>query len=198
VLNGNHEIMNAAGDLRYVTPGGFEDFKHYGPAKTDDPALQKLPEALRGRAVAFRPGGPYAMILARRPLIAQVGGTLFAHGGILPHHAKTGPAAINAAVADWLRGHAELPATLRGEDTPHWSRHYSDDTDATDCQLLRETLTLLGADRMVVGHTVQPGGPNAACDGKVWRIDVGLAAHYGGKPAVLEIRGDTVRVLTAP
>lgn len=196
VLNGNHELMNVAGDLRYVTAGGFEDFKTYGPAVTDDPALARLPEALRGRAVAFRPGGPYALILARRPLIAQVGDTVFVHGGVLPHHAKNGPEAINTAVAAWIRGEAPLPSYLQGEDSPHWSRHYSQAPDAADCRLLDETLAALGAARMVVGHTVQPGGPTAACDGKVWRVDVGLAAHYGGKPAVLEIKGATVRPLT--
>lgn len=195
VLNGNHELMNVAGDLRYVTAGGFEDFKSYGPAVTDDPTLARLPEALRGRAVAFRPGGPYALILARRPLIAQVGDTLFAHGGVLPHHAKEGPGALNAAAAAWMRGEASLPASLRGEDSPHWSRHYSQDPDAADCRLLEETLAMLGVTRMVVGHTVHLEGPSPACDGKVWRVDVGLAAHYGGKPAVLEIKGATVRPL---
>ena len=48
---------------------------------------------------------------------------------------------------------------------------------------------------MVVGHTVQREGITSACDEKVWRIDVGLARLYKGKPAVLEIRGDTVRKL---
>lgn len=197
VLNGNHELMNAHGDLRYVTAGGFADFAQYGPAKTDDPALARLPEALRGRAVAFRPGGPYALILAQRPLIAQVGDTIFVHGGILPHHAKNGIEHYNAAYAKWLRGEGPLHASLRSADTPQWIRHYSDDPDASDCGLLADTLDMLQAKRMVVGHTVQKGGASSACDGKVWRIDVGMSAHYGGMPAALEIKGDAVDVLTA-
>ena len=48
---------------------------------------------------------------------------------------------------------------------------------------------------MVVGHTVQKNGINAACDGRVWRIDVGMAAFYGGTVQVLEIRGDEIDVL---
>ena len=50
---------------------------------------------------------------------------------------------------------------------------------------------------MVVGHTVQSGGVTSACDDRVWRIDVGLARHYGGRTEALEIRGDEVRVLRA-
>jgi hypothetical protein len=48
---------------------------------------------------------------------------------------------------------------------------------------------------MVVGHTVQDAGITAYCGGRLWCIDVGLAAHYGGVPEVLEIRGDVVRSL---
>jgi hypothetical protein len=29
----------------------------------------------------------------------------------------------------------------------------------------------------------------------VWRIDVGLARHYGGSPAVLEIESGTPRII---
>ena len=43
---------------------------------------------------------------------------------------------------------------------------------------------------MVVGHTVQQAGITSACDGAVWRIDVGLASHYGGPIEVLELVPD--------
>jgi hypothetical protein len=48
---------------------------------------------------------------------------------------------------------------------------------------------------MVVGHTVQRTGITSFCGGRVWGIDVGLAAHYGGRPAVLEINDNRVRGL---
>ena len=53
----------------------------------------------------------------------------------------------------------------------------------------------LGAKRMVVGHTVQPQGMNAACDGALWRSDVGLAKLYGGPIQVLAIEGGTATVV---
>jgi hypothetical protein len=79
--------------------------------------------------------------------------------------------------------------------SPVWSRHYSDAPDWEDCLLLFETLDALGAARMVVAHTVQTQGITSACEEKVWRVDVGLAAYYGGLPAALEIVGDQVKVL---
>jgi hypothetical protein len=61
--------------------------------------------------------------------------------------------------------------------------------------VLSETLAMIPAKRMVVGHTVQRNGINAACGDAVWRIDVGLSKVYGGKPQVLEIAGDAVKAL---
>jgi len=76
-------------------------------------------------------------------------------------------------------------------------RDYSDGTPSADhCAELGRVLGALSAQRMVVGHTVQQQGINSACDGKVWRIDVGLSRFYGGKPSVLEIQGEQVRALT--
>jgi hypothetical protein len=97
----------------------------------------------------------------------------------------------------WLRGGLpRYPDILLARDGPVWDRHFSDETDAEDCALLDQTLAHLGAARMVMGHTVQEQGINAACDGRAWRIGVGLAAHYGGPTEVLEIAGDSVRVLS--
>jgi hypothetical protein len=48
---------------------------------------------------------------------------------------------------------------------------------------------------MVLGHTVHTEGIVNNCDGKVWCIDVGMAAYYNGHPEVLEIVGDTVKPL---
>ena len=49
--------------------------------------------------------------------------------------------------------------------------------------------------RLVIGHTVQEQGINSACDGRVWRIDVGMSKYYDGQVQVLELRGDVVKVL---
>jgi hypothetical protein len=209
-LLGNHELMNARGDLRYVTDGGFADFTdavEYDPGdslEVWDRASGTFTSALlsdfephqRARMAAFMPGGPYARLLARRQVILQIGDNVFVHGGVLPDHVAYGIDEINAAAQAWLRGEADLPAVLSGPDSPQWTRLYSRDPDAAACGVLEEVLTRLKARRMVMGHTRQESGIAGACDAHAWRIDVGLAEYYGGPMQVLEIVGDSVRVIT--
>lgn len=193
-LVGNHEIMNIQLDLRYVTEGGFEDFADT-PFDPDDPAFADVPDEYRGRVAAFRPGGPWAIRLAEFPVAIVLDGTLFVHGALEPQHAALGIETLNLETARWMRGEAAEPEFIRGPDSPVWSRDYSTEPDAAACAELAESLRLVGAERMVVGHTVQREGITSACDERVWRIDVGLADYYGGATEVLEIVGDEVRVL---
>ena len=49
-------------------------------------------------------------------------------------------------------------------------------------------LDLLGARRLVVGHTPQSQGMNECFGGQVWRADVGMSSGVlGARPQVLEI-----------
>ena len=195
MLNGNHEVMNVAGDLRYVTPGGFADFADVEGLDLSSPVLQRVPEAARPRMAAFMPGGPYAKVLATKLVIAKVGDSAFVHGGVLPHHVEYGIDAINEQTAGWMRGERDAPDVLSNDDAPIWTRSYSQ--GAADCATLDKALAAMDVARIVVGHTVQKSGVTSACDDKVWRIDVGMAAHYGGKPAVLEITKAGVKVIAA-
>ncbi|AUX29353.1 MULTISPECIES: metallophosphoesterase [Sorangium] len=200
-LNGNHEVMNVQLDFRYVTEGGFKDFEDVPGLDASSPRLAPVPAPARARAAAFFPGGVYAKKLAARDVIITVGDTVFAHGGVLPSHTRYGVARINREVRAWMEGKSpSAPAVIAAEDGPVWARLYSTDPAPTPgsspCAALDQTLAAMSAKRMVVGHTVQRNGITSACGDKVWRIDVGMAAHYGGKPAALEIAGDTVRILT--
>jgi hypothetical protein len=193
-LLGNHETMNVGLDFRYVTDGGWADFETI-EYDDNDPQLAEYPAAQRGRVAAFRPGGPYAMMLSGHNLTMMVGDTVFVHGGILPAHAQAGLQQINEDVQTWIRGDgAEPDEWTHSDSSPVWTRGYSSGTEASDCATLTETLEILGASRMVVGHTVQDSA-NPACDGKVWRMDVGMAAHYGGSPAALEVKDGVVTLL---
>jgi len=195
VLNGNHELMNAYLDYRYVTDEGWTDFEDESGAIELDSVLASTDRGRRGRIAAVRPGGPVARRLAERNLFVIVGRTLFTHGGVLPEHVDMGLDPMNEAVRDWLRGEAEQPEWVRGDLSPVWNRLYSDEPTSDACDTLDRVLDRLGVDRMVVGHTIQDAGITAYCGGRVWCIDVGMAAHYGGRPEVLEIRGDVVRGL---
>jgi hypothetical protein len=196
-LLGNHELMNARGDLRYVTDGGFTDFVDAVEYDPDDPRLAEFEPHERARMAALLPGGPYAHLLAQRKLILQVGDNLFVHGGVLPHHVAYGIERINREAQMWLRGEADRPEVLQGSESPQWTRLYSDEPDTQTCEVLADVLNGLGAARIVMGHTVQKKGISSACDSRAWRVDVGMAAHYGGHVEVLEIIGDSVSVLRA-
>jgi len=195
VLNGNHELMNAYLDLRYVTEEGFADFQEAFPVTEPDSLLRTFEPSRRSRAAAFRPGGPVALRLARRNTAVIIGDNLFVHGGILPEQVDRGLERMNEAIRSWLRGEEPQPEWVRGESSPVWSRHYSSRPDEEDAALLDEVLDRLDVERMVVGHTVQDGGVAAYCDARVWCIDTGMAEHYGGPIRALEIMGDRVRVL---
>ncbi|MCC6528482.1 MAG: metallophosphoesterase [Polyangiaceae bacterium] len=198
-LLGNHELMNAALDFRYVASASFAAFVGVPGADPALPALARLPEPERARAAAFRPGGPYAVRLARRPLYAVVGDSVFVHGGLTPKHVRYGLERLGLEVATWLRGEGPGPPALAiADDGPVWLRRYSAAPDSEDCRVLADTLAALDARRMVVGHTVQRGGVSSACDERVWRIDVGLSASYGGKPGALAIEADRVTVIAEP
>jgi hypothetical protein len=174
-LLGNHELMNAAGDFRYVTPGGARDFGG-------------------DRKAALAPGGAWAKKLATHDEIAIVGDSVLSHAGVLADWADKLDAE-NLAVRCWLDGQAREPApSLVNDDSPVWTRVYGVE-GAVDCGELDKVLATLGAKRMIVAHTVQAHGITSACGDKLWRIDVGLAKLYGGPIEVLEVVGDRAKVL---
>ena len=162
VLNGNHETMNVALNFSYVTKGGFEDFDDV-PHEPDDDLLVQYPVDQKGRVSAFRPGGIYAKVLAGHNTIQVVGENVFVHGGVLPDHVTYGIKEINAEISDWMNNKTKASQHISGDTCPVWSRHYSYDVDDADCQLAAKMLAMLGAKRIVVAHTVQSSGINAAC-----------------------------------
>ena len=194
-LLGNHELMNAAGDFRYVTRGGFLDFQ-------DVPglALERFadaPELARARLAAFAvqpSAGPYARILSGQDTVRIVGDTVFSHAGVTEAWAPL-VAAVNLENRCFLAGAvAALPRALTDDSGPVWTRQWG--LGEADCAALGRALAALGVRRMVVGHTTQPQGITSACDGALWRIDVGLGAAYGGPIEVLEIDERGARALT--
>ncbi len=202
-LLGNHEIMNAQGDFRYVDEDSCDAFADIDEAllDMDHPSLQTeiCPNSLActKRCAAFLPGAPYANLLSQLGVTAIVEDNLFAHGGVLPKHVEYGLDNINSETSLWLQGKGEENG-MAGDDSDSiaWLRDFSDGiVSDEDCDVLEETLDALGMTRLVVGHTVQMI-PNSDCDGLVWRIDVGMCEYYGGITRVIEILGSsTVNIL---
>ncbi len=171
-LNGNHEVMMTEGRMDYV----FDQAAFGG---------------IDMRTEVFAPGGEWALILAKRNIIAKVGRTVFVHGGVLPEFAQEGVLTINSDAKGWFVGDAAQPDSIDGSGSVVWDRTYSEDElpEAQVCAILDEALALMDADRMVVAHTVQDH-VNSICDGRVWRIDTGMADYYGGVIEALEILDD--------
>jgi hypothetical protein len=198
LLNGNHELMNADGDLRYVSPHGFAEFMDVTGLDLSRREVGVLPFEERPRAAAFRPGGPYARKLSDHAIALVVGDTVFAHGGLLPAHARQGLEALNQESRDWLLGRSDRGRELVTQrDSPVWNRAFGLGT-ALDCAELQAMLAEVGATRLVVGHSIQDHGISQACDRRVWRIDVGMGSVHGARPEALEISAGDVRVLRAP
>ncbi len=175
VLLGNHEVMNLGGDLRYVSP---EDVQDFGSAQA--------------REQAFSAQGALGAWLRERPMVAQVGDTVFVHGGITPRFAQMGLPGMNALAKGVVSG--QLPRGQLGDDSPIWYRGYLQDDGA--CQELERALESLGARRMVVGHTTQRTGRIAVgCEGRVLGIDTGISSHYGAHAAAVEFREGDAWVL---
>jgi len=183
-LQGNHELMNAMGDFRYVTLGGYRDFFE-----------GTLPEPLTaaGRVQAFFPGGTYAKKLSENDMVAIVGDSVFVHGGVLPRFASDLEKSNRAARCYLFGATKTPPPVIFDPEGPLWTRAFS--TGDASCKRLTKTLDILGVSRMVVGHTPQLGGITSACEGRVWRIDTGMASYYHGPTEVFELEDGVVTVL---
>ncbi|MBL4820350.1 MAG: metallophosphoesterase [Gammaproteobacteria bacterium] len=194
VLIGNHEIFGARVDNQAVGRNPFSDFEDVAGLNLEDPRLGRLPEYQRARGAALMSGGPYAKLLADFPAVLKIGKTVFVHGGVVPRWAEYGIDKINAEVSQWLLGNTREPNSVRGVDNGDrvmWTRQFSYNVDPYDCSVLDESLRILGAERMIVAHTVHPE-ITVNCDSKLWGIDVGMSRAYGGKMQLLEIIDDEV------
>ena len=180
-LLGNHELMNAAGDFRYVTRRALR-------------ALGGGPGGASARLAAMAPGGEVARIFSGQDVVAHIGDSLFAHAGLTPRWAGR-IAAINRDARCWLEGQAPRPALATADDGPVWTRMWG--ADQVDCAALDRVLAASGARRMVVAHTPQRGGVTSACGGRLWRVDTGMAGAYGGPVQALELSGARPRILGA-
>ena len=128
-LLGNHEVMNLIGDTRDVTPEIFATFADANSAKKREAAwadYAKLGAArvARGEPVppvygqtrdewlaahppgyveyreALAPRGKYGAWLRNKPIVTEVGGSIFMHAGIAPENAPLKLEELNVKVRD--------------------------------------------------------------------------------------------------
>jgi hypothetical protein len=204
MLNGNHESLNVAGDFRYVTPGAFWE-SAMAAGLSEEEARTSNEAILQARWSLYRPGGVMAKEFSRNPTVLIINNEIvFAHGGLLPHHVSYGVQRINDEVARWMKGadcsdgsSPSPPFTAMGDsNSVMWNRTFGKERcspyDRMHMKMqLDATLDQLGAKAMVVGHTPQMSGLNAECNGRIWRVDVGMSSGVLNADAqVLEFSKD--------
>ncbi|XP_026190309.1 uncharacterized protein C1840.07c-like [Cyclospora cayetanensis] len=184
-LIGNHDAMNVCGDFRYVHPNETAQFG-----------------GLSGRRAAFSDEGKYGTLLRSLPAGVNVNGLVFTHAGISPAFAALGLSGVHQLLGEELRdgcavhhrkqmreftsGGNSLFAS--GGEGPLWTRLYTMSPPHIACPQLNKALKHLGADIMVVGHTVQESlRVETYCEGKLLAIDTGISRYVANSPKALEI-----------
>jgi len=125
---GNHELMNLAGDLRYVAPGEFAAFAPEENLEAREAAfrraLERIEEPLEeasaragfdrrfppgffAHRAAFASDGVYGAWLLDQPLLVLIGDTAFVHGGLSEAVIELGGEGVNTEllqqVVDYVR-----------------------------------------------------------------------------------------------
>ena len=201
---GNHEMMNCAGDFRYVSPKEFEEFGEYYNVKRVNNPNRVFPYGYKERKQAFSPGGMIARkYAANRKAIVQVGKWLFAHGGITTKLANMYTLEeMNEGIQKWLLGRRDRKTReifdALYEDDDHgifWTREFSDlcawDDDRCS-KLFYKTLDCVNkkndrdidniCEGLIMGHSPQylnMKGINSSCNDKIWRVDIGASKAFG-------------------
>jgi hypothetical protein len=109
-------------------------------------------------------------------------------------------AALNARLAKALAaahgpGLERADAPLFGAGGPFWLRALALGGERAACADVARTLKALGARRMVVGHTVQPGGARTRCGGALVLLDTGISGAYYDRPGAWECDAGTAAAL---
>jgi len=169
-LIGNHETYSLVGDQASASA---RDMASFGGEEA--------------RRAAFSQTGEYGAWLRTHKTVVIVDDTVFVHGGLTPEMAKLGVDAVNAGVLAYLNGGPLSPFLDRGSG-PLYFRGYINGPHPDTCSRLDQALQILGARRMVVGHTPSDDGLMvAACGGQLIGIDTGISASFGSHPSALEI-----------
>lgn len=177
---GNHETMVLYDDLRYVNPKYLKSAQLLGRSY---PALYGADSVI-------------GQWLRTRPVLLQIGDTLFLHGGIAPENLDLvrGLEATNtlyqASVGlprDQVKAAPDTARLFDGKTSPIWYRGYFDGRMDTD--QVAALLKQLALKRIVVGHTSMPH-VSSFHGGRIIAIDSSI--KNGGNGELLFIDNGTV------
>lgn len=173
---GNHETMVLYDDLRYVNPKYLKSAQLLGRSY---PALYGADSVI-------------GQWLRTRPVLLQVGDTLFLHGGIAPENLDLvrGLDATNtlyqASVGlpkDQVKAAPDTARLFDGKTSPIWFRGYFNGQMDTD--QVETVLKDLGLKRIVVGHTSMPH-VSSFHGGRIIAIDSSIKNGENGELLFIE------------
>lgn len=207
-LLGNHELLNASGNMNYVSRKGL---LQYG---------NTIEEGRKKRIQLFSPGNRLGTFMGcSRVSFVIIGSFIFVHGGItkkimdkLMIRNNGDLVKVNHIIRKWLTtdmerngASEEFNSWLRSlisvdnidkiinggiEGSMFWSRIFGnlgslEPMDSKVChENLKPVLKTLKLKGMIIGHTPQPfakhthAGINSTCDNAVWRIDVAASRAF--------------------
>lgn len=215
-LVGNHEMMNVAGDLRYVHPGEYEALRSrrarslrdsyyqrvvaYLLSQEDPPVIdeafrqqweQEYPLGYVEHRNYWSSQGEFGKWVLEHNTIIKINNILFIHGGISPEYLDMGIREINERVRSEL-GDLTLaePRITELDSGPLWYRGLALNDAIEELPHVEQILEVYNVDHIVVGHTPGYGTIVPRFDGKVLVIDSGISAYYGGHLASLLVEND--------
>jgi hypothetical protein len=193
-LFGNHELLNALGEVQYVSFKGLKNIlKKY---KING---KEFDDGADARRHAFKPGNEFGKFLGcTRVATVIIGSNLFVHAGIidtLVNELKfTGyldVEHVNILIKKWLLGLIQtnkINNLIRSQDSMFWTRvlgsiPHGVPIDYPACQdNISKVLKLFNIDRMIIGHTPQSfllnKDINGTCGNTIWRVDNGSSNAF--------------------
>ena len=150
LLLGNHEVMNLAGDLRYVSAEEYAAFREDESAElrdhwfdiyrrshaTDDAVALRArfddgrPAGFFAHRAAFAPDGKYGSWLLGKPLLVVINGTAYVHGGLSPRVADLGLEGVNGLVGREVADYARATRLLMSEGLLDPAENFYDHAEA--------------------------------------------------------------------
>lgn len=193
---GNHEMMNAMLDWRYVTQGDIESFGSWEARR----------DAMSLHGWLGQEWMQHYNVTVNIPLLADdampyfpTHQASFVHGGIQPVFANMGITQMNGdghsllkkalGTTDGKLRVTQSEHALWSADGPFWFRGYALDDEAHACAMSHDAQQALGVYALVMGHTPHKQGIQMRCApaAPLFIIDTGLSSAYGGTPDALEI-----------
>lgn len=198
VLLGNHEVMNLYGDLRYVSPGEYAEYRTLDSAALRDREYQNFRQLAGNKPVvskedwdkqhplgyfeqraAFAPEGTYGKWLRGLNTAIRIDGTLFVHAGLSAKYAKMPIDEMNRKVREELSDPAKLQGGIVTDtEGPLWYRGLAKGDEQQLASVVNDALAADHAEREAIGHSYADAAITPRFGGKVIMLDIGLPRVY--------------------